>query len=131
MRGRDPAGLFYLAIPFIEFYRGDRYEEDEGYRDVLHAEEEDLEESLRYSERQQGRRQPRLCAGRPAQPLDAHSRAGPEVEKSIKSLLRNEHSTWDGIINKFAAELVMQAKEKNKVEEDEYGDVDDMFSFLD
>ena len=65
------------------------------------------------------------------QPLDAHSRAGPEVEKSIKSLLRNEHSTWDGIINKFAAELVMQAKEKNKVEEDEYGDVDDMFSFLD
>ncbi|MGL5501974.1 MAG: cold adaptation protein AtcB, partial [Aeromonas veronii] len=36
-----------------------------------------------------------------------------------------------GIINKFAAELVMQAKEKNKVEEDEYGDVDDMFSFLD
>lgn len=53
------------------------------------------------------------------------------MEKAIKALLRNEHSSWDGIINKFAAELVMQAKEKNKVEEDEYGDVDDMFSFLD
>ncbi|AUV14906.1 hypothetical protein C2U39_19860 [Aeromonas sp. ASNIH3] len=127
----DPAGLFYLAIPFIEFYRGDRYEEDEGYRDVLHAEEEDLEESLRYSERQQAEDSHDYALDDPRSLLMLIRELAPEVEKSIKSLLRNEHSTWDGIINKFAAELVMQAKEKNKVEEDEYGDVDDMFSFLD
>ncbi|MNO00039.1 hypothetical protein D3C81_2198350 [compost metagenome] len=54
----------------------------------------------------------------------------PGVEQAIKALLRSENSSWDGIINKFAAELVMQAKEKNQVE-DEYKDVDDMFSFLD
>ena len=127
----DPAGLFYLAIPFIEFYRGDRYEEEEGYRDVLHAEEEDLEESLRYSERQQAEDSHDYALDDPRSLLMLIRELAPEVEKSIKSLLRNEHSTWDGIINKFAAELVMQAKEKNKVEEDEYGDVDDMFSFLD
>lgn len=127
----DPAGLFYLAIPFIEFYRGDRYEEDEGYRDVLHAEEEDLEESLRYSERQQSEDVHDYALDDPRSLLMLIRELAPEVEKAIKALLRNEHSTWDGIINKFAAELVMQAKEKNKVEEDEYGDVDDMFSFLD
>ncbi|WP_421309042.1 cold adaptation protein AtcB [Aeromonas veronii] len=126
-----PAGLFYLAIPFIEFYRGDRYEEDEGYRDVLHAEEEDLEESLRYSERQQSEDVHDYALDDPRSLLMLIRELAPEVEKAIKALLRNEHSTWDGIINKFAAELVMQAKEKNKVEEDEYGDVDDMFSFLD
>ncbi len=54
----------------------------------------------------------------------------PEVEKAIKSLLRSENATWEGIINKFANELVMQAKEKNQVS-DEYDEVDDMFSFLD
>ncbi|HHQ4558237.1 cold adaptation protein AtcB [Aeromonas hydrophila] len=127
----DPAGLFYLAIPFIEFYRGDRYEEDEGYRDVLHAEEEDLEESLRYSERQQSEDVHDYALDDPRSLLMLIRELAPEVEKAIKALLRNEHSSWDGIINKFAAELVMQAKEKNKVEEDEYGDVDDMFSFLD
>ncbi|EPX9366441.1 cold adaptation protein AtcB [Aeromonas veronii] len=127
----DQAGLFYLAIPFIEFYRGDRYEEDEGYRDVLHAEEEDLEESLRYSERQQSEDVHDYALDDPRSLLMLIRELAPEVEKAIKALLRNEHSTWDGIINKFAAELVMQAKEKNKVEEDEYGDVDDMFSFLD
>lgn len=127
----DPAGLFYLAIPFIEFYRGDRYEEDEGYRDVLHAEEEDLEESLRYSERQQSEDVHDYALDDPRSLLMLIRELAPEVEKAIKALLRSEHSSWDGIINKFAAELVMQAKEKNKVEEDEYGDVDDMFSFLD
>lgn len=98
---------------------------------VLHAEEEDLEESLRYSERQQAEDSHDYALDDPRSLLMLIRELAPEVEKSIKSLLRNEHSTWDGIINKFAAELVMQAKEKNKVEEDEYGDVDDMFSFLD
>lgn len=101
------------------------------WADVLHAEEEDLEESLRYSERQQAEDSHDYALDDPRSLLMLIRELAPEVEKSIKSLLRNEHSTWDGIINKFAAELVMQAKEKNKVEEDEYGDVDDMFSFLD
>ena len=54
----------------------------------------------------------------------------PDVEKAIKALLRNEHSSWEGIISKFASELVMQAKDKNDAS-DEYAEVDDMFSFLD
>ena len=88
VRGRDPAGLFYLAIPFIEFYRGDRYEEDEGYRDVLHAEEEDLEESLRYSERQQAEDSHDYALDDPRNLLMLIRELAPEVEKSIKSLLR-------------------------------------------
>ncbi|CAM5211243.1 hypothetical protein ALON55S_00485 [Alishewanella longhuensis] len=54
----------------------------------------------------------------------------PGVESAIKALIRNEKSGWEGIISKFATELVMQAKEKNQVE-DEFAEVDDMFSFLD
>lgn len=54
----------------------------------------------------------------------------PQVEEAIKNLVRNENSGWEHIINKFAAELVMQAKEKNQAT-DEYAEVDDMFSFLD
>ncbi|MGE6110012.1 cold adaptation protein AtcB [Aeromonas sobria] len=127
----DPAGLFYLSIPFIEFYRGDRFEEDEGYHDPLHAEEEDLEEALAYSDRQLSENAHDYALDDPRSLLMLIREQAPEVEKAIKALLRSENSTWDGIINKFATELVMQAKEKNKVEEDEYGDVDDMFSFLD
>ncbi|BBS88934.1 MULTISPECIES: cold adaptation protein AtcB [Aeromonas] len=126
----DPAGLFYLAIPFIEFYRGDRYEDEEGYRDALHAEEEDLEESLTYSERQQSEDAHDYPLDDPRSLLMLIREQAPEVEKAIKSLLRSENATWDGIINKFANELVMQAKEKNQVS-DEYDEVDDMFSFLD
>lgn len=126
----DPAGLFYLAIPFIEFYRGDRYEDEEGYRDALHAEEEDLEESLAYSERQQSEDAHDYPLDDPRSLLMLIREQAPEVEKAIKSLLRSENATWDGIINKFANELVMQAKEKNQVS-DEYDEVDDMFSFLD
>ena len=54
----------------------------------------------------------------------------PEVGGAIKSLIRNENSGWENIINKFATELVMQAKAKNDVP-DELDEVDDMFSFLD
>jgi predicted negative regulator of RcsB-dependent stress response len=54
----------------------------------------------------------------------------PQVEQSIKALVRNENSGWENIINKFATELVMQAKDKNQGS-DEYAEVDDMFSFLD
>lgn len=126
----DPAGLFYLAIPFIEFYRGDRYEDEEGFHDPLHAEEEDLEEALSYSNRQQSEDAHDYALDDPRSLLMLIRELVPEVEKSIKALLRNEHSSWEGIINKFASELVMQAKEKNKVE-DEYAEVDDMFSFLD
>ena len=126
----DPAGLFYLAIPFIEFFRGDRYEDEEGFHDPLHAEEEDLEEALSYSNRQQSEDAHDYPLDDPRSLLMLIREQAPEVEKAIKSLLRSENATWDGIINKFAAELVMQAKEKNKVE-DEYAEVDDMFSFLD
>lgn len=127
----DPAGLFYLAIPFIEFYRGDRYDEDSDYQDVLHAEEEDLEESLRYSERQQTEGLHDYALDDPRSLLMLIRELTPSVEQAIKALLRSENSTWDSIINKFASELVMQAKEKNKVDEQQYDDVDDMFSFLD
>ena len=126
----DPAGLFYLAIPFIEFYRGERFDDEEGYQDQLHAEEEDLEEALSYSDRQLSEDAHDYALDDPRSLLMLIRTLAPGVEQAIKALLRSENSSWDGIINKFAAELVMQAKEKNQVE-DEYKDVDDMFSFLD
>ncbi|MGL4715869.1 MAG: cold adaptation protein AtcB [Aeromonas sp.] len=126
----DPAGLFYLSIPFIEFYRGERIDDEDGYHDQLHAEEEDLEEALSYSDRQQSENAHDYSLDDPRSLLMLIRELTPEVEKAIKALLRNEHSSWEGIISKFASELVMQAKEKNKVE-DEYAEVDDMFSFLD
>ncbi|MBS4689093.1 hypothetical protein J4G63_17815 [Aeromonas sobria] len=126
----DPAGLFYLSIPFIEFYRGECIDDEEGSHDVLHAEEEDLEEALSYSNRQQSENAHDYSLDDPRSLLMLIRELTPEVEKAIKALLRNEHSSWEGIISKFASELVMQAKEKNKVE-DEYAEVDDMFSFLD
>lgn len=126
----DPAGLFYLAIPFIEFYRGERYDDEEGYGNTLHAEEEDLEEALSYSDRQQSEDAHDYSLDDPRSLLMLIRELTPGVEQAIKALLRSENSTWDGIINKFAAELVMQAKEKNEAT-DEYKDVDDMFSFLD
>ncbi|MGL5036654.1 MAG: cold adaptation protein AtcB, partial [Aeromonas sp.] len=126
----DPAGLFYLAIPFIEFYRGERYDDDEGPHDRLHAEEEDLEEAISYSDRQQSENAHDYSLDDPRSLLMLIRELTPDVEQSIKALLRNENSSWEGIISKFASELVMQAKEKNETP-DEYSDVDDMFSFLD
>ncbi|MGL5949194.1 MAG: cold adaptation protein AtcB [Aeromonas sp.] len=128
----DPAGLFYLAIPFIEFYRTDRYAEEAGYDDSHLAEEEDLEEALSYSERQQSENTHDYGLDDPRSLLMLIRELAPDVEQAIKALLRNEHSSWEGIISKFASELVMQAKDKQAPSDDEYGDdVDDMFSFLD
>ncbi|MGK4474445.1 cold adaptation protein AtcB [Aeromonas molluscorum] len=126
----DPAGLFYLAIPFIEFYRGEQLDDKDGVPDLLHAEEEDLEEALSYSDRQLSENAHDYSLDDPRSLLMLIRQQAPEVEQAIKALLRNENSSWDGIINKFAAELVMQAKDKNQVS-DEYSEVDDMFSFLD
>ena len=110
--------------------RGERFDDEEGYQDALHAEEEDLEESLAYSERQQSEDVHDYALDDPRSLLMLIRELAPEVEKAIKALLRNEHSSWEGIISKFASELVMQAKEKNDAS-DEYAEVDDMFSFLD
>lgn len=126
----DPAGLFYLSIPFIELYRGEVVEEEEFYKDILHEEELDLEEAEAYTERQTAEEAHGLGFDDPRSLLALIRQLTPEVEQAIKALVRNENSGWEAIISKFATELVMQAKEKNKAE-DEYAEVDDMFSFLD
>jgi len=126
----DPAGLFYLSIPFIELYRGEVYEEEDFYKDILHEEELDLEEAEAYTERQTDEEAHGLGFDDPRSLLALIRQLTPQVEQAIKALIRNENSGWEAIISKFATELVMQAKEKNKAE-DEYAEVDDMFSFLD
>jgi hypothetical protein len=126
----DPAGLFYLSIPFIELYRGEILEDDEELYDQLHEDEEDLEEALSYSERQDSEAVHGLAIDDPKSLLALIRQLAPDVEQAIKSLVRNENSGWEHIISKFATELVMQAKEKNQAT-DEYSEVDDMFSFLD
>lgn len=125
----DPAGLFYLSIPFIEIYRGEQLADEDFYADTLH-EEEDLEEALSYTERQITEDAHGLGFDDPRSLLALIRQLAPQVEQAIKALVRNENSGWEGIINKFATELVMQAKEKNQAT-DEYAEVDDMFSFLD
>ncbi len=99
----DPAGLFYLSIPFIEFYRGEVVEDEDEVHDLLHEEEQDLEEAVSYTERHLneevhglGFDDPRSLLG-PDPPIDT---AG--GSRSIKSLMRNENSGWEHIINKFA-----------------------------
>ena len=47
----DAAGLFYLSIPFIEIYRGEVLDDEDEVHDLLHEEEEDLEEAVSYTER--------------------------------------------------------------------------------
>ena len=126
----DPAGLFYLSIPFIELYRSEAIPDDEGLHDMLHDEEEDLEEAVRYPERQMNEDAHGLGIDDPRSLLALIRQLAPSVEQAIKALIRNENSGWEGIINKFATELVMQAKEKNQAS-DEFAEVDDMFSFLD
>ncbi|WP_214000982.1 hypothetical protein [Arsukibacterium sp.] len=126
----DPAGLFYLSIPFIELYRGEAVTDDDGLHDMLHDEEEDLEEAVRYTERQMNEDAHGLGIDDPRSLLALIRQLAPQVEQAIKALIRNENSGWEGIINKFATELVMQAKEKNQAT-DEFAEVDDMFSFLD
>jgi len=126
----DPAGLFYLSIPFIELYRGEVVEDEDEIHDILHEEEEDLEEAVSFTERHLNEEVHGLGFDDPRSLLALIRQLTPEVEQSIKSLIRNENSGWENIINKFATELVMQAKEKNQAT-DEYAEVDEMFSFLD
>ena len=131
----DSAGLFYLSIPFIEIYRGETVV-DEDYNMVhretsaLYAEEEDLEEAQTFTERQSSEDMHSLGYDDPRSLLALIRHLTPGVENDIKSLIRNESSGWEAIINKFATELVIQAKDKNTAT-DEYTEVDDMFSFLD
>ena len=126
----DPAGLFYLSIPFIELYRGEVIEDEDFYQDILHEEEQDLEEAVSYTERHLNEEVHGLGFDDPRSLLALIRQLTPQVEQSIKALVRNENSGWESIINKFATELVMQAKDKNQGS-DEYAEVDDMFSFLD
>ena len=126
----DPAGLFYLSIPFIELYRGEIIEDEDFYQDILHEEEKDLEEAVSYTERHLNEEVHGLGFDDPRSLLALIRQLTPQVEESIKALVRNENSGWESIINKFATELVMQAKEKNQGS-DEYAEVDEMFSFLD
>lgn len=126
----DPAGLFYLSIPFIEIYRGEILEYENYWEDKLYEDEEHLEEAESYTERQLAEDANNIGYDDPKSLLALIRQLTPNVESAIKALIRNERSGWEGIINKFATELVMQAKEKNQVE-DEFAEVDDMFSFLD
>ena len=119
-----------LSIPFIEIYRGEQIADEDFYADTLHEEEEDLEEALSYTERQISEDAHGLGFDDPRSLLALIRQLAPQVEQAIKALIRNENSGWEGIISKFATELVMQAKEKNQAT-DEYAEVDDMFSFLD
>lgn len=126
----DPAGLFYLSIPFIELYRGEVLDDEDEVHDLLHEEEQDLEEAISYTERHLNEEVHSLGFDDPRSLLALIRQLTPQVEEAIKNLVRNENSGWEHIINKFAAELVMQAKEKNQAT-DEYAEVDEMFSFLD
>lgn len=131
----DSAGLFYLSIPFIEIYRGEKIV-DEDYdmyhkeTSSLYEEELDLEEAQTFTERNSSEDLHSLGYDDPRSLLALIRHLTPEVANDIKSLIRNESSGWEAIINKFAAELVIQAKDKNAAT-DEYAEVDDMFSFLD
>lgn len=126
----DPAGLFYLSIPFIELYRGEILEYENYWEDMLYEDEEHLEEAEAYTERHQAEDVHNLAIDDPRSLLALIRQLTPDVEKAIKALIRNESSGWEGIISKFAAELVMQAKEKNQATDNEYSEVDEMFSFL-
>ncbi|ABE56318.1 conserved hypothetical protein [Shewanella denitrificans OS217] len=124
----DPAGLFYLSIPFIELILApSEFNEDGGHE--LHDDEDDGTtvgfDSWHASEESHS-----LGIDDPRSLMALIQELAPEVAKSIKNLLRNESSGWEQIISKFVNELVLQAKEKNQVA-DEYAEVDDMFSFLD
>ena len=127
----DPAGLFYLSIPFIEIYRGEILEYENYWEDKLYEDEEHLEEAEAFTERSQTEDAHNLGFDDPRSLLALIRQLTPAVETAIKALIRNENSAWEGIINKFAAELVLQAKEKNNQGADEYQEVDEMFSFLD
>ena len=126
----DPAGLFYLAIPSSSSIAAIATRDERGLS-RRPTPKRKIRGVLAYSERQQSEDAHDYPLDDPRSLLmlirEQASRGG---ESDQPSLLRSENATWDGIINKFANELVMQAKEKNQVS-DEYDEVDDMFSFLD
>ncbi|MGL4475150.1 MAG: cold adaptation protein AtcB [Shewanella sp.] len=124
----DPAGLFYLSIPFIELVLAPSSDDDAPIIDVF--DDEDDGETVGYSDRSESEEAFSLSIDDPRSLLALIRELAPDVEKAIKNLLRNESSSWQNIINKFVSELVLQAKEKNQVT-DEFAEVDDMFSFLD
>ena len=129
----DPAGLFYLSIPFIELVLAPSEDDYEAYLSShyndVHDDEAD-EDTVGYTDRSGSEDSHSLGIDDPRSLLALIRELAPDVEKAIKNVLRNESSNWQAIIGKFVSELVIQAKEKNQVE-DEYAEVDDMFSFLD
>ena len=88
----DPAGLFYLSIPFIELYRGEVIEDEDFYQDILHEEEQDLEEAVSYTERHLNEEVHGLGFDDPRSLLALIRQLTPQVEQSIKAPVRNENS---------------------------------------
>jgi len=126
----DQAGLFYLSIPFIEYLLAPKIEADHHSHITDNYDDEDDGETVGFTDRSVEEETHSLSIDDPRSLLALIREIAPEVEKSIKNLLRSENSSWVAIIDSFVNELVLQAKEKNAVE-DEYEEVDDMFSFLD
>ncbi|UJF22667.1 cold adaptation protein AtcB [Shewanella sp. OMA3-2] len=125
----DPAGLFYLSIPFIELILAPS-EAEEGSPERDNYDDEDDGTTVGYDNWHASEESHSLSMDDPRSLMALIQELTPEVAKSIKNLLRNESSGWEQIIAKFVNELVLQAKDKNQVA-DEYAEVDDMFSFLD
>jgi hypothetical protein len=125
----DPAGLFYLSIPFIELILAPS-ESDEDSSAHDNYDDEDDGSTVGYDNWHANEESHSLSMDDPRSLMALIQELTPDVAKSIKNLLRNESSGWEQIIAKFVNELVIQAKEKNQVA-DEYAEVDDMFSFLD
>ncbi|MBM7070706.1 hypothetical protein JQC92_01440 [Shewanella sp. 202IG2-18] len=125
----EPAALFYLSIPFIELIltpqEGDL---SNNIADVF--DDEDDGTTVGYTDRTESEEALSLEIDDPKSLLALIKELAPDVEKAIKSLLRNQSSNWQVVIGKFVSEVVTQAKEKNE-EQDEFSEVDDMFSFLD
>ncbi|MFT5235927.1 MAG: hypothetical protein ACI8SK_000213 [Shewanella sp.] len=126
----DPAGLFYLSIPFIEYVLGPATETDNHGHINDNYDDEDDGETVGFNDRSAEEEAHSLSLDDPRSLLALIREIAPDVEKAIKNLLRSENSSWMTIINKFVNELVIQAKEKNQAT-DEYAEVDEMFSFLD
>ena len=125
----EPAALFYLSIPFIELILAPQESDlSANIADVF--DDEDDGTTVGYTDRTESEEAQSLEIDDPRSLLALIKELAPEVEKAIKSLLRNESSNWQSVISKFVTEVVTQAKEKNE-EQDEYSEVDDMFSFLD
>jgi len=126
----DQAGLFYLSIPFIEYLLAPKLATEHQSHITDNFDDEDDGETVGYTDRSEEEETHSLSIDDPRSLLALIREIAPEVEKSIKNLLRSENSSWVAIIESFVSELVLQAKEKNE-ETDEYSEVDDMFSFLD